>query len=415
MRKLIASFIILGLGVTTLGPVVGIANDNTVQTELERDSGGGSPPVVKAKWEMKGPCFDGRTWNNCAAVHPQDGRREGLDDSTAAGAQFAAPGTWGAKMNYTVCAIVTDPNGAADIYGVYADIYYPSNRKMHKLLDRDPYTPDPNEDIDNPTGGCGDFIEQNTLIKLSKEDGYDLFCNWIRQYNYNLPTYNVTDMGYTSLEDMYNDICGPDGELMKEEAFVYCDDKFLLWEEPAGDYRVVVTALDKGGKSSNPLENHFTYLETVGFEKDFTQVDYGEVLLSTDKKIAGDKEFGTPDRPTIRNTGNTRLYMKVAQDDMGLGKSSDQWNVKYDARVGSDANWTYYYPFKFKDGDDTNPGTPPTSYYTISQEILDLSETEEMDFSIHVYKWPDTNTNYSGWMWLAAGKAGWIGCSTTGG
>jgi len=188
---------------------------------------------------------------------------------------------------------------------------------------------------------------------------------------------------------------------MKEEAFVYCDVKTLTWEDPAGLYKVEVKAQDKAGNDSNVLVNYFEYLPLTAFEKDFKNVDYGEVMLSSDKKIPGDLTFGTADLPTIRNLGNTRLYMHVAQDDMGLGQSSGLWNVEFDARVGSDiADWTIYNPFGYK------PALPSwSSDYTMLEDILDLSETEEMDFSIHVKKWPDDSTVYSGNMYLAATSA----------
>ena len=125
-------------------------------------------------------------------------------------------------------------------------------------------------------------------------------------------------------------------------------------------------------------------------------------MLNTDKKIAGDLTWGNS-IPSIRNLGNTRLWMKIAQDDMGLGQSSGVYNVQFDARVGNNAaDWSAkYYPFKLK----ATTGDPSSGQYLRLEDILDLSETEEMDFSILVSKWPDTNTSYSGNLWLAADYA----------
>lgn len=368
MKKLINLFAVIALLSLSILPAA--ADD--VSTGLTRGTGGGSLPIVKVKWEMKTGT-------------------QGEDDSTAPGAQFIAPGVWGSKMNYTVCAIVTDPNGVADIAGVYADIYYPEGKAIHDLVPSTDVHKDPdNGTKDKGQGGCGAFIEQNTLLPLSKSEGYNLFCDKIRSNNNNLPTFYSP---YT-----YDEICATDGELMKEEAYVYCDPKTLIWEDPAGDYKVLVTAQDKAGNNSTVRKNYFEYLPLTGFEKDFSNVGYGQVLLNTHKKISGDVNFGTASNPTIRNTGNTRLWMKVAQDDMGLGKSSNVWNVKYDARVGNHENdWTFYDPFGPK---GTTPGA-----YTQLEDILDLSEIEEMDFSILVTKWPDTNTSYSGTMWLKAAPA----------
>lgn len=370
MKKMIAFSLMAAMVVALGGPGVIVAGD--VDTSLDRGTGGGQAPIVKVKWEMKKDT-------------------QGQDDSTKAGAQFNAPGQWESTMDYTVCAIVTDPNGASDIYGVYADIYYPEDKAIHA---QDPEND--REDQEYGVGGCGAFIEENTLIPLEKDAGYQLFCEDIRNNNNNLPV-------FADNYD-YDEICGATGELQKEEAYVYCDDKSLIWEDPAGLYKVDVNALDKSGNSSAVLENYFEYLPLTKFAVDFSSVDYGEVLLNTHKKISGDRNFGTADRPTVRNLGNTRLRMKVAQDDMGLGKSSDKWNVRYDARVGNyEGDWTYYYPFGPK-------GTTPGTYKTLKGEILDLSETEEMDFSVLITKWPDANCEYTGDMWLSAKQEAFRQC-----
>ncbi|MCK4454102.1 hypothetical protein KAU51_02025 [Candidatus Parcubacteria bacterium] len=382
MKKLIALLLIAGIAIMTTGPALTAGTGNgDVDTNLTRGQGGGSDPIIKTKWEMK----------TCT---------QGEDDSTDPGAQFDAPGVWGAEMEYTVCAIATDPNGAVDIDGVYADIYYPENRAFHPH----PGYPDvigggtpsvPDYGID----GCGAFIEENTLLQLPKMEGYQLFCEDIRTNNNNLPVF----FGAYN----YDEICGPEGELMKEEAYVYCDQKSITWEDPAGMYRVKVFAQDQAGNSSQDAVNYFEYLPFTGFDVDFNAVSYGEVLLNVHKKISGDKTFGTTDKPTVRNTGNTRLNMWVAQDDMALGQSSGLWNVEYDARVGNnEEDWGYYSPFKFK-GD---PGIPGPYDYEQLEDILDLSEEEEMDFSILVTKWPDGGDYYVGEMWLSAAMADYRQC-----
>ena len=371
MKKLTALSLMMAVSVWMMGGAFAVADSNNVDTSLIKGTGGGSAPIVKVKWEMKA-------------------NTQGEDDSTDEGAQFNAPMVWGKNMNYEVCAIATDPNGADDIVGVYADIYYPSDRPMHTSMDPD--------EIDNPSGGCGAFIEENTLVKLGKEEGIELFCNDIRTNNGNLPEFTS---GYN-----YDEICGPTGELEKETAFVYCDAKKLTWEDPAGDYKVRVFAQDTAGNSSVVLENYYEYLPFTGYEVDFSAVDYGEVLLNVHKKISGDRNFdpSDSDRPTVRNIGNTRLNMKVAQDDMNLGKTSDDWNVEYDARVGNDeGDWSIYDPFGYV-GE-----IPESGDYATLDEILDLSETEEMDFSILVTKWPDV-TNFAGGMWLDADYAEFDDC-----
>lgn len=389
MKKIIASLVILSLAVMILGPVLTVAS---ITTELTRSTGTGEGPIVKAKWEMNGPYQ--------ALL--------GTDDSTAPGAQFAPPGIWDETKQISFCAIVTDPNGVSDIDGVYADWYFPVDTAFHpealspyedQIGGGFLYYPDGSPGMpDYGQSGCGaPYEDENELFQLEKMQGYELFCERIRSMNNNLPTF------YPPYD--YDEICGETGELMKEEAYVYCADKQLIWEDPAGLYKVEILALDKAGLfnfecdtacNGNPNFNYFEYLPMTGYEADFTHINYGEVKLNTHKRVSGDKTFDLGDaKPSVRNTGNTRLYMWVEQDDMGLGTTDGNWNVQYDARVGNnEADWRVYDP-------EMNQKL---------EDILDLSEVEEMDFSIEVFKFPTPDYVYTGEVWLSATQADFRQC-----
>ena len=405
MKKLFVLTMIFALSLALSGVASAtILTGSNINTSLARvDGGTGQGPIIKAKWEMYNERFNG-----CEL----DGEYTGEDALDTAGAQFAPPGIWDATMDYTVCAIVTDPNGVADIDGVYVDIYYPSDRAFHYQYPANTsYSPhyaiaedivNNNGNLDEGIHGCGEFIEENELLPLEKMEGYRLFCDTIHDNNNNLPKF--FEMSTSELYS-YSEICGAEGELMKETAKVYCDDKDLIWEDPAGNYLVKVFAIDNSGNFSyddtgdNPIDyNEFQYLELVDFEVDFASVVYGDVALNSHKIISGDLDFGTSDKPSIRNVGNTRLWVKVQQDDMGLGKVGETWNVKFDARVGNEfAEWRNYWP-------DT---------LTTLQDILDLSELEEMDFSVLITKFPTIQTDYTGTLDLSASKAPFRSCVDT--
>ena len=360
MKKFISFMSIFGL-LVSMTPALA---DTTVTTGLVADTSGGTAPIVLAKWEANTDRY--------------------TDASTAAGAQFTASGQYNGHKTIAICAIVGDPDGLADVKNVYADVFYPENIALgssHVAL------------ADQSGLGCGGLMQEDSLAKLGKQAGIDLFCTNVRTRNNLLPTIN-TDYSYDK-------ICNTDGELWKDTAAVYCTTKTISYEDPSGDYKVWAVAQDTNGKQGI-LENHFTYLETTAFETDFNSVSYGNVRLNIHKIISGNFtwEPSTSTRPTVRNTGNTRLQMRIMQDDMGLGQTmvgnTNQWNVKFDARVGSVATSASFWP----------------NAWTTLNDSLDLSEMDEMDFSIDISKFPPTHedANFTGTMTLSANSIAHLAC-----
>lgn len=361
------------LAVWAFGPAVAGAD---ISTGLIKDTTGGAAPIVKAKWEAKA------TDNGFITGTPYGVTEYYHDAKTNAGAQFNASGQYQVNAKIALCAIVTDPDGLADIDAVYADVFYPYFElgEHHVPLQ------------DQSGDGCGLLMQEDSMNRLSKQEGIDLFCENVRTNNNNLPTFNTN---YN-----YDEICATDGELMKETAAVYCATKEISYEDPAGDYEVWAVAQDGNGLQGE-LVNHFTYLDTPAFEVDFNAIDYGSVRLNTHKIISGDLTWdGSPgtNHASVRNVGNVRLAMQVWQNDMNLGKTDGNWNVQYDARVGSSASFANYWPEQTK---------------TLADE-LDLSELDEMDFSIEVFKFPPTGTgdNFSGTMTLSAVKRAFASCGS---
>jgi len=359
-QKLIKVCLSLSVMASVLGPNLAVAA--TVSTGLNQDTTGGANPIVKAKWEAN---VDGYT-----------------DASPSAGAQFMPSGVKNQNTTIKICTIITDPDGLADVHDAYADVFYPEEIALgssHVALS------------DQSGEGCGALMQEDSLTQLSKADGINLFCNLVRNNNNNLPTFNE---GYN-----YDEICKPDGELQKETAAVYCGTKDLSYEDPSGDYAVWGIGQDKVGLQGQ-LRNSFTYLPLTAFETDFNAINYGNVRLNTHKIINGDLTWDSPvgtNHASVRNIGNTRLQMSVLQNDMGLGKTDGNWNVQYDGRVGSSAAFAVYSP-------DTT---------TVLANLLDLSELNEMDFSIDVSKFPPTHVGpYTGTMTLTAGSVPHLTCST---
>ena len=75
-KKVIAMLTMLSLAVSVMGPALAGA---AVNTDLARGAGGGTAPEIKAKWEMKGPCFYMSSYNDCSAVTGGEGKDDHVD------------------------------------------------------------------------------------------------------------------------------------------------------------------------------------------------------------------------------------------------------------------------------------------------------------------------------------------------
>jgi hypothetical protein len=377
MKKNISLYLILSLLLLSFGSnlvsaeefeVKMIESDQTQEssstsTALET-SENLSAPVIKSMWAMNGLTSD----------------LSGTDDNQDAGAQFLPSGQYQVSKKISVCAIVSDNNGIADIDQILSETYYP----MVSF----------GQDFEDKSLGCGQKKgESCQMTQLPKQDGINLFCDKVQNSNANLPLFY----------DIYSfsGICGQDGELEKDVAVVYCCEKDLLYNDVAGEYKVSISGKDKQAVNSNTFDGKFNYSELTAFETDFTALDYGNVILNSKKVIEGDLIWNAPKEAnhiTTRNVGNVRVQMNVEQDDMGLGKTDGSWNIRYGARLGQDSLWQNYWPKEI----------------TLLDKILELSGMDKIDFSIEVLKFPEDETkDYLGKMNIDAQRADYQICSSS--
>jgi hypothetical protein len=89
--------------------------------------------------------------------------------------------------------------------------------------------------------------------------------------------------------------------------------------------------------------------------------------------------------PTIKNIGDVPVRLQIMQDDMQFGKTQDVWNVMFGARLGAEGELVYYYP------EET----------IILSEVLEIGETNKLDFYINVIK-AVPGLTYYGNLWLTA-------------
>lgn len=288
-----------------------------VSTGVSISTGGGNIPVVKCKWEQD-----------------QSGYLEdGDEDHSVSGSQFLPPGEYDAVEMVDYFVIVTDVEENGNVQLVSVDVYHPDN-----------------------CWGDGSFKYQVMLDQLSKAEGIAYFQ---AAASAGLVAYNGFDYAEVLIE------------LQKDTAAVWMGTGPLHYCQPAGDYKVEAFAVDHNNNPSEIFENTFLYVPTALLEYDFTEVNYGAVNIGVHKWIAGDMVYGTADRPTVRNIGNVDAKVVIEQDDMNFGNSQGVWNVKYDARMGSDNAYTVNYG--------------PYEQITLPNALL-RCELEELDFSIEIIK-----------------------------
>jgi len=180
-------------------------------------------------------------------------------------------------------------------------------------------------------------------------------------------------------------------ELLDECAVdVYKVTGIFHYHQPAGYYTVRIKAVPISGENAY-LHNTLTYLEGVGFEIDFDEIVYGEVTPGIWKQLDGNRDFredpgpfsGTgagPDaeRGTVRNIGNVDLQLTVHNTDLykdgqALGKTGEEWNVTYGARLGSAADG-----YARQEHDPCQPIT--------LDKILPVCNTDKLDLWIRINK-----------------------------
>jgi len=300
-------------------------------------------PVIKAKWEYD---LD-----------------HGEDAAPDTGLQVAPTLHGSVKVGFY--AVVTDDEGVNTVQAVYADVWHPDGQFKYQ--------------IELTPIGFDDYGYYNKVSVLSIWDH-------VVAEHYDIIKFN----GYS--EDDIRE------ELDQELAYIYYGEAYISYCQPGGYYTVGVRAHDNFGAWSDYLYNTFWYIPTAAVEIDFTDVYYGNAVICEDKWIGGDKDMSTSDKPTVRNIGNTPVYLTVWQDDMGFSKTDGEWNVMFDARLGAPS--------------DSNTGTGPyqPEVETTIPGTLGLCTEEKLDFSIHVIKGFPGET-YTGTMILTAyidGSPYWI-------
>ena len=291
-----------------------------VTTTANIATGGGNIPVVLCKWEADTT----GSWEDGDPTH------------AIPGSQFLPPVEYKGEKTIKYYAVVWDDEDNGDVNVVAWDVYHPEN-----------------------AWGDGSFKYQVMGTKVASQ------ARAVSDFQ------KALERGLVTVAEGYDANIILTEYLEKGTAALWVGSAEIHYCQPAGEYEVFANAIDHNNNWAESLRNTFDYLPVTAFEIDFDTVNYGNVNINSPKKLAGNTIFSMGDgRPTVRNIGNTDLQVVINQDNMGLDKSVNGWNVEWGARMGHEIGYKYYKPFETV----TLPNALPRC------------EADELDFSIEIFK-----------------------------
>ena len=267
MRKISVIFGALLVLMAVLTPMA--AADLETKDTLATVSSTGAPPVVEYKFEL----------------HDEDPIEPGVQ---------VIPVPLGQK-DVEMYAIVSDPNGAANIDHVEFKVWYPLT-------------------IPNVDGnGLQNYIPLATEMFWATDT-----ATIIAILNEAIAEGRLSDA------DVNDPNTGIVKHLENYEWRFFTATTTLEYFDVSGDYTVMAVAKDTGGSVPNPLSNTFKYLSIKSIGVDFETVNYGDIIPSTPQIVSGDISLETPQFPTVRNEGNDPFRLNISATDM---HGSDFQNV----------------------------------------------------------------------------------------
>jgi hypothetical protein len=200
------------------------------------------------------------------------------DDLTTAGTQvMPIPGVGNEKSYKTFdkYAIVSDPNGIADIVTVYEKLYYPNGTQV------------------SAETKCTDITSDSAAYTAALDDALE--AELITQDEYDAYIYGLNDA--------------------KRQLKIFTVENSLSNCAPAGSYEVYFKVVDNYGLYYEDRSN-FDYLALKAIGLDFSEINYGSVTVNVEKWVSGDESWTTSGKPTIKNEGNDPLQISVQGSEM---------------------------------------------------------------------------------------------------
>ncbi len=277
MKKITTMLVAFAMVATMFAPVVSAQNID-VNASV---SGSGTPPSIDYQWALSVnsgsiiPGDDGTTTDMKTQVMPIAG--SGMDES---------------EKYFKKYVVVSDPNGIDDIAAVFEQLRDPNGNPMGAEVLANDITGDDAQ----WTAAINQAYAKHLITVADRDDMLDLL--------------RVEKAGYK----------------------IYVVENYLTNHDAPGDYQVYFKVVDKGGACEENSDQAsiglllVEYMSLKAFETDFTAINYGPLIINSRKVIAGDEDWNTPDRPTIKNQGNVEICMRISATDM-IGQNSPQQTI----------------------------------------------------------------------------------------
>ena len=235
-------------------------------------SSSGTPPSIDYQWALS---------VNGDSINPGD---DGvITDMITQVMPIAGSGMNESEKHFKKYVVVSDLNGIDDIAEVYEQLRDPNGVAMGPEV----LATDITADNATWTEAINQAYANNLITEVAKDDMLDR----LKSVNAGLKIYVV--------------------------------DNYLTNHDAPGDYQVYFKVVDKGSgfEENSNMTNSIgllivEYMSLKAFEIDFTTINYGPVLVNSRKVIAGDEDWNTPDRPTIKNQGNVDINLVVGASSM---------------------------------------------------------------------------------------------------
>lgn len=274
MNKMLATLIAFAMVMAIYAPAV-IAEPITIGAVVGTS---GPPPVINFQFALS---------LNGSSIVPGDDNPP-YNDAITDVKPIPGTGMVESKKYFRKYVVVSDPNGITNIAKVF-------------------------EQLRDQTDGI-----MSGKIEVEATDITSDVAQWTAAIN---QAYNIGVITAVDKDEMLYGLQAVTGVYK-----IFAIDNYLTNHDAPGDYNVYFRVATNTGtyKTNDGNRLKVRYMSYKVFELDFDKVNYGSVIINQRKLVSGDKDWATPDKPTIKNQGNVNIQMQASASDLVGGSDPVQ-------------------------------------------------------------------------------------------